>query len=569
MSVGLVALIACTALKPDDVLPARHGAGGTAGARDEPPGGAGSETTGGANAGHSPGGNAGEAGASGHGGRWSDGGAAGQGGAPGESSDELDCDLTLAPTQGKTFYACDCLEGSHPACVPGDDENDGSDPSHPVRSFGRANGLFRSLLAGETLALCRGGAFERSDAALPWNNAECQVDQPCTVRDYAAPWGDGQQAQPTLRSTGDAAPLHFQSAGAPELQDGYRFINLSLRGDGHGNGVYIEGEVSDALFCGLGLDHFANGARVVDATVPAAHIRFHRARFTRNVEAGFVGGCAGCVVEHSYFENSGVRLEGAQQHVRISHNEFRDWSQPGTLCSSSAVELYGDIADLEIDANLMVGPAGPAYTCAGISSYGSNHSHLVVSRNTVRDVNGWGIRLSDCADCRVENNLIHRSDQEAALAMTGIELVGESSRTTIRNNTIIVQNSAANMRGIALGSGTDFTIVNNLIVNSGANTGWQCFYAADGSSASYWDHNWCWVPSATAWKWSGDETLDEWRARGFDLSSASSNPQLDTSALPARLSPVVDGANSAYAPESDLLGNPRGDQPDVGAFELQ
>ena len=80
---------------------------------------------------------------------------------------------------GTTYYYCDCDRGAEAACVPGDDAYPGNTADRPRRTFENATSRFNSMNAGDTVALCRGGAWSTSGNGI--YNTRCTAASPARL----------------------------------------------------------------------------------------------------------------------------------------------------------------------------------------------------------------------------------------------------------------------------------------------------------------------------------------------------------------------------------------------------
>lgn len=78
-------------------------------------------------------------------------------------------------TTGTTYYYCDCQSGAASGCVAGKDSDPGTSPSAPRQSFADAQSRFRSMAAGSTVALCRGGAWTATGGLI--DNPSCTTSR--------------------------------------------------------------------------------------------------------------------------------------------------------------------------------------------------------------------------------------------------------------------------------------------------------------------------------------------------------------------------------------------------------
>ena len=78
---------------------------------------------------------------------------------PPPASSPASCANEPMRTTGTTYYVCDCQAGSAPGCVAGSDANAGTSKSAPWQSWAKAMAKFKTMNGGDTIAMCRGGAW--------------------------------------------------------------------------------------------------------------------------------------------------------------------------------------------------------------------------------------------------------------------------------------------------------------------------------------------------------------------------------------------------------------------------
>jgi hypothetical protein len=98
---------------------------------------------------------------------------------------------------GRDYYVCGCDADAEAACVAGLDTNDGLSPATPWQSYAQAFATFSSLLAGDPIRFCRGGAFAVEKSAR-WVNSRCRAAQPCLISDCLPAWADASAGLPII-----------------------------------------------------------------------------------------------------------------------------------------------------------------------------------------------------------------------------------------------------------------------------------------------------------------------------------------------------------------------------------
>lgn len=512
-----------------------------------------------------------------------------------------------AEAQGTIHYVCDCGNGASPTCVPGDDSNPGTSADAPMRTYDKGRTRFNEMAAGETVAFCRGGAFEIV-GDTHWVNPQCKTDSRCTLRDYVPPWATDGDKAPLISALPDAGTFSLDDAADPDHEEGYIFANLRLKGAGSGGGFFFYNDIDDVLLCALSIDNFAIGVHIAASNdSPAGKDRRQQrlvvrgSRFTNNKQFGVLGGCDDCAIEDSYFENNGFGSatfdhnlyldegSGLGQPVvnmSLTGNELFRSTQVNGVCSGVSLVVHGLYDKLRIENNYVHEVANQVSPeCYGISvdtGYGGvaeGFHDLVIRGNRVENTGGIGIGLNGCVNCLVENNsvvMLGSAADEIAIAapvrgrddidtaMTGI---------TIRNNSVYV---AASMGiGILLrDEGDNHSVVSNAIVYGG--TDYFGCLALNRPKASYKlvDNNICFYTSENG-HWQADmSSLAAWQAAtGFDMNSQLTDPGFKSVASPYDLSAASDASamvgqgNKTQSSATSLGGKPRDAAPDVGAYE--
>lgn len=497
-------------------------------------------------------------------------------------------------------FVCDCQEGASAGCVAGDDSAPGTEEA-PFRSYARARQAFSEMNAGETIAFCRGGSFD-IEGDRRWVNARCQAGEPCVVRDYS-PAGVGEDApKPILRATQDHG-FSFEDGGNSDHEEGYVFLNLDLRSSSRGlsgNGFFFYNDIDDVLVCGTAMDGFAIGFHVAGSNAPApgsdganSRIVLQNATLTNNGDQGYLGGCDGCGVEYSSFENNGFNRVVLNHNIYFGargakdmfarHNQLYKSAIVDGKCEGASLVVHGRIDGLLIEGNQIredVGAAAPG--CWGIAvdtGYAGEaeaFNDVVIRGNSVTNVGNMGIGLNACQGCTIENNVVV---QEQPMESTLVSVPDRSrpsedqpmDAVTVRNNTLVAR-SSSNVVGISLGGeGRGHVAVSNALLSLGSGN-FDCFqYDLPDQEYGARDNNLCHAASDASWTGDG-ATLGAWSAASTaDRASSVADPLFVSSRAPfdwtpAEGSPLLNAGHALSAP-NDYTGRERGHAPDVGAIE--
>ncbi len=357
---------------------------------------------------------------------------------------------------GTRYYFCDCHDrglpgGADPACQPGSDDHPVNGPSTPWRSWEKARRTFNAMAAGDTVALCRGGAWHHA-ANATWGNPRCTSERTCDVRDYAPETGDAPpgshrpEALPRVVSTAPDAKVVLLNS--PGMDGHYRFLNLvfaredALRTTAKaGRAFFMASELRNVLVCNVTVDGFtraaealASGARVWNVS----DVEFRGCTLSNSHSDAIIWGCDRCGVRDTLFERNGsydvlthsIYLADIQIGVRPStflapqgmylvNNVFhpRGSTAPGRerFCEGTVVVSHTRQEGLLVDHNLIDVPATavPTARCHGIGISGGGapsrswFHHVAIRRNTVIGAGDTPIGISKCSvGCVVENNLV-------------------------------------------------------------------------------------------------------------------------------------------------------------------
>ncbi len=518
-------------------------------------------------------------------------------------------------TTGVIHYVCDCQDGASSKCVPGNDNNAGTSPGAPLRSFAKAASTFAKMPAGDTVALCRGGRWNAGGGGFA--NAGCTKDNTCDLRDYAPPWGDGSEPLPSIWVSGGSTLMTFTHIS--QHQEGFRVLNLDLHGTSADTAIFFWNETTDVDLCNLSMDGFNISVNMSGGDKPEfgtpANIILRGSRITNNSNIGYIAVCDNCAIEDSYFDNNGARnatthsvyfasqvwtVNGANvvhetTGMRLSRNEIHHST---IQCKGSPVVVHGRHKDVVLENNLVDAASstdacwGPGVGCGGYP-YGCWFRNSIIRGNTMRGLGNAGTENDNCTGCTVVNNLIILDNSGNGISIGGQkprpvgdpgytrsdgQLDDASNNNVVRNNTIYFTDTATSGKGISL-SGTGHTVENNAIAFAVTKPGPSdnfCYGlpANPATSMAGVDYNVCKIPSGAHWTiaaGAGAMSLDVWQAQGgMDKHSRAVDPMFTKAPAdlsPLAGSPLINAGDATDSPSVDLNGKARDAQPDIGAFE--
>jgi hypothetical protein len=518
---------------------------------------------------------------------------------------------------GQIHYVCDCQSGADGKCTAGSDNNNGLSPSSPLQSFSKAASTFRSMKAGETMALCRGGRWNVKTGA-GFANSACQKASTCDLRDYAPPWGDGSESLPSVWLDGGSAGATLMTfLHAAQHFEGFRVLNLDLHGSGTDNGIFFYNETTDVDLCNLTMDGFAISVQMGGGDSPTfglqSNIVLRSSRITNNTNIAYLASCDHCAIEDSYFDNDGARsatthsiyfasqsykvngqfVVHAPQGMRLSRSEIHYSTQQ---CRGAPVVVHGRHQDVVIENNIIDAASaadgcwGPGVGC-GAYPYGCWFRNVSIRGNTFRNLGNVASDNSQCTGCTIENNLfvMNRGGTGVSLGNTPSRPTGDSTYTewdgspddptsnvTVRNNTFYIQDAASASYAISIYSGTGHVIENNAIAFAGGKVATSACYRLPSNptaTVAAADYNLCNLPAGGGWAAYAPKygtPLADWQAAGFEKHALQTDPLLSNppqSFVPAAGSPLIDAADASACPKDDLTGKLRDPKPDIGAFE--
>jgi hypothetical protein len=492
------------------------------------------------------------------------------------------------------FKACD---GTYPAlatpvvgCTPGNNANDGLTESTPKLN---AAGLSpTNLPAGTRFKFYRGGVWGNSWPRLVVKNNNSTVANPFIIEDY----GPAENAPPTIISDGSQPyanctalckiPFEFQTTSSRWDLEGYIVRNIRFRGlrDAYstppvlGSNSKVSGVwaiyfnpagATNVILDNLDIEGFSLGVESGgDATIsPVRNITIRNSSI-RNNSQGIHGVYNKSLIENNLFDRNG---HGDLSQAAFIHNVyfsgfirsiFRNntlranaYDTATGLCQSVSLIIHGSAIGSIFENNLWDEPS-PGSNCFAFSvdpGYGTSappeeFRDLVIRGNTIIGWGNYGIGMSSCIGCVVENNRmlkIGSSTGGCAICVPGSNASNggihggqdvTGSLIHVRNNTIIQEGHTTGYPSTCIrvladatsGGGTGHTITNNMCVFKGATVGTQyCFNVgvpAPGVFASI-NNNLCHAHAAvTNLRWSQQYTLGEAQGLGFSTTHISTDP---------------------------------------------
>ncbi len=350
------------------------------------------------------------------------------------------------PSWAQNFYVCNN----------GADSNRGLSPYEPWATFDFAMSRFSTLNAGDSILFCRGGTFTSSFPRL--FNQHCASDAPCTIADYIPPDVTPINAKLPVIINGNAnGVFNFQDGGDADHDEGYVVRNLSLKGTGTGNGIFLFNDVDYVTIEGVTIDGFDIGIYSASANPPNPgankvndNIVLRNSTIINNKNQGWLGGCNDCVIDNNKFTNNGfgqkifnhnIYISGANNSgITISNNILNKSAFVAGKCAGVSLVVHGVVQDLTIKDNTVFEDIGAAeQACWGISvdpGYATEESfsNVIITGNKVTNVGNVGIGCASCTDLQILNNIITHSQD---FSFTGIK-VPVRAEDTVKSDRILI-----------------------------------------------------------------------------------------------------------------------------------
>ncbi len=501
-----------------------------------------------------------------------------------------------------TYYVSDCRAGAAPGCIPGSATNNGLSVGLPKQLATQ----LPKLQGGDTVRFAKGGAW--TDASMNIFVPTASAALPVTWDSYDASWG--ATAKPILTESRAGRYLfNFSDAGVKAADGGYVIRNLDLRGGGAGGargGIFLYFAVNDVLMEDLDVSGFTIG--VYAAHNPKAADGWENHRITlrnshihHNTAFGFLGGAADLLIENNRLDHNGTRA--MFDHDLYLSSATRALVRGNTLtdsvldsngnCSGSTIVVHGGVDGLTIENNKILQRQGSIPQCFGIEvsggyadSSGSEYFHDVLIRgNTIVDVGYLGIGVRGCTRCVVENNQVIWTGKGGSQAISMSVNTPSSSdelgtALTIRNNSIFMQDASGSPGAIRLlNEGSGHSVTSNLIMfGTSTAASAKCFDTAAYPIGSFqaFDNNLCVRAGGVAAYSANFASLAAAQSAGFDVHGLGVDPLLvalptasNDYGLSVRIdSPVAGKGHQTRSAPTDIHGQARGSNPDIGAYQL-
>ncbi len=500
------------------------------------------------------------------------------------------------PMRGNVYYYCDCGTGAESDCVAGNDTNAGTSAAAPRRTIGNAAARFASLAVNDTVALCKGGAFN-SAGNLDIGSNRCGAGVACNdLREYT----------PTT-FTGTAKPIINNAAGQVNLFNfsgnigGIRLLNLKLAGAldtaNHRNrGVFFYAGAHDVTMCNLDMDAFDVAIYNESNNGNTNNIKLTGSLITNNRVQGFLGegdnltlnynywdgNGSSNVFDHTiYFSSDGVTTVNTEAIGNYIHGQY------GSTCAGVAVVGHFGVDGFIFKNNVIeIDAAAATGSCYGVGFSPANQTgskyvrNAVISGNTIINGGNIGFSIENCPNCVIENNVIIQN-WPSSFETIGMWISANSVRAgddvnnanLVRNNTIwFGPNATKGGTGIGFDtSGSGHIVTNNTITYTATNAAPNGFNCYDYNTTFVAiNNNHCFSNAAYEWE-NGSGNLASWQgSSGFDVNSRGGDPLFSnapTNFTPLAGSALIGAGHTTYKSLTDFNGMTRPVTPAIGAFE--
>ena len=508
---------------------------------------------------------------------------------------------------GVVRHYCDCGTGSSVNCVAGNDSTGDGTDTNPYQTIGAATTwLSNSSSAGDTVALCKGGAFLTA-TTLSIGSSHCLTNSTCNdLREYASPVFTSS-AKPIIQETNSAAQLFHSSHS---YEKGVRFLNLHFKGVSGGAAAHRVAQIDTAggniSFYNDDIDYFTQAIYIETGAGMIYNVNIEANNFSNNSDFGILATSGNSSYSWNYMVNNGSNTglnhaiyNGSQidaPNLTQQGNYITGYYHDGiaTHCSGTAWVSHASATNWIIKDNVVDIASGDANgACYGMafSNNTQNGNPVYYDSSTFSGniiINGGQnpLMVSGCTYCFIENNVV--INDYAGGGIVGIDIPNTynrgadhtSTNNTIRNNTVIYTSSILTGHTDNIGirvdkEGTGHVIANNVVYNAQTSGTFQCFsYGLALTAYTFIDNNDCYSASSANWEQSRSESLAAWQstatAYGFDAHSTTSNPaftNIATYDLHPTGAPLSGGGNNTNKSTLDILGNTRPNPPAIGAYE--
>jgi hypothetical protein len=387
-----------------------------------------------------------------------------------------DCATAPLRSTGTTYYYCDCGSGSASGCRAGNDTGTCTNPATPCRSFSSAMSKWANMAAGDTVALCRGGAWD--GATGDWYTKQCSNGAYCDFRDYVPSGFATSSPRPRINTSSGTMLWGFSGPAT-----GLRWWNLDIRAGSDysaGNGIWFAtgSNWQDIDMCNLRVDGSRLHVNLSTTGSRDARWTVRNSEFDNTGFSAFLGTPPGTTFDSNVFVNNG-QLANPQQHTIyfvLPAGTSSDAPYPivfknnsvteGNYCAGVMLVVHETFHQSQvIFENNLVTSTSTDPNCYGIQASSSAHpgdiQNMIVRRNRIQtSTNATPLELSCCTNCTATDNVILGGN---------VWLNGNSDcNGGVVGTAVTFQNNTVYGAGVSVGSvGQNYVIENNAIYTSG------------------------------------------------------------------------------------------------------
>jgi len=497
---------------------------------------------------------------------------------------------------GTVHYYCDCGTGASAGCLTGigSNTNSGLTSTAPKQTIADAISTLNSMPSGDTVALCKGGAFNAAGQLTI--NTTCATGNTCRdLREYSP---IGETAKPIINNATGTRLFSFTGTG------GVRLLNFRMQGNWAGGtswGFFFYRGAHDITLGNLEIDHFDLAIDNEGNAGLNDSIKLTGSTITNTAYMGYLGGGNNTDISYNYWDMNGsdsvfdhtlyIGSETLSTNFQVVGNYIH--GQSSAKCLGAPIVGHMNVNGLNVSGNVVdIDPAANTGGCWGMAFDDGGYPTAIsmvnarFSGNTIKNAGNVSLTVGNCPGCVIENNLIINDNP---VAYTGILLPNRvarpgdamNTRMLVRNNTVWFGPNA-NEGGIGIkvgGEGTGYVVANNSVHYSATVTGssgpFNCYvYPLTLSSYTFINNNHC--DSAAAYNWEQTRgSLAAWMtaAPGFDTLSFTGDPlykAAGTDFTPATGSLLIAKGDFANGSVSDITGKARPfppSLPSIGAYE--
>lgn len=499
--------------------------------------------------------------------------------------------LLASAASATSYYISDCGTGANGSCVAGSDAAAGTSTGAAWQSTTKVNTIMSSLVAGDTINIAQGGAW---NAAWIFSATNYSTDgsNPVVIQSYTPSWCTGGciGTKPKLTATAGTPVIQYGSFGGAGTHCGLTVKDLELIGLGDngtdmGVGAY-NGTcylVMDNLYihdAQFGFDcEWTQGGQAGSQN----YITLRNSNLYNNHSSGVLAGgddatvnpshgCNHLLIEKNTFSHNGWKRATLDHAIYITGNydtvirantfTAETYATTGNAgCGSTVIVSHDTVFGMLIEGNFfdetavvandgcyLIGPGTAG--AGGVGNGVVDDLRDVVIRGNKGIGGGSAVSINSIQRSIVENNIFSFTDATHDHICIGVQKMPYSNTdpdatggpTTIRNNTCYMGAGTLGSTAFYLNEiGAGHIMSGNVAYfDTGASASATCFFYDTHTSSDFAvaDYNQCFRVGGVA-TWSNKGNLATTQGLGFDTNSVTTDPSL--LAVPA--------SGNAYVPK--------------------